>query len=545
MGCSRAVLGLVLLVWSCGLQWLMCDKQALWEGSTHLHCGAEKMELSIPSSLEDVPFSLSVLDFRGEPHSLDNTSTCGFLVRQRLNDTLVIGAAYDGCYVTEEDGDYVMTLLLEESVNGEVEQYKMENKCPVLAAMDAPSPSVCSAIQQADRLSCANMPVSKDICEEVGCCFSPADSTMPCYYGNKLTTQCTSDNYMAIAVSKDLTVPSLILDSVHVVGLDSSCQGLSVTKSNFFVVFSFPLSCGGRNRVSGSPIIYENTIEAVRNIVTWQGSSITRDSTMRVTVRCSYSHLGIVPIQVQVSTLPPPLPVTTSGPLFLEMRIARDMDYESYYSKDEYPVVKVLREPVYVEVQLLHRTDPSLVLILNSCWATNSADSTSNPQWPILLNRCPFDGDNYVSRLASVEGPTLNIQFPTHYKRFILNTFTFVDPSTKLALGGLVYLHCSASVCVPSTTDNCMPNCGLKKRRMAEHHSLEPLTSMVTSNGPVKFLPIEKETIKLEGHQSEYSSLDLVRAIGAAGVVVFVTGIILGLWLHHRNKHCKKHNVNY
>lgn len=43
----------------------------------------------------------------------------------------------------------------------------------------------------------------------------------------------------------------------------------------------------------------------------------------RVTVRCSYIQMGTVPLAVTVNTLPPPLPVSTSGPLELEMRIAK------------------------------------------------------------------------------------------------------------------------------------------------------------------------------------------------------------------------------
>ncbi|XP_063784761.1 zona pellucida sperm-binding protein 4-like isoform X2 [Pseudophryne corroboree] len=532
MGSLRSGCGFMILVWSCVLQ---CDTQHLWDSSSHLHCNIGNMELSFPLSVKGVAFSISVLDFQGEPHSLDNNSACGFWVGQRLGDSGVISAAYDGCYVTEEDGDYVMTLLLEEIVNKTMKQYKVEKKCPVMPAMDAPSPSVCFAVVQADRLSCANGPVSGDLCEEVGCCYSATDSTMPCYYGNKLTTQCTSDNYMVVAVSKDLTVPSLILDSVSVVGLDSSCQGLLVTKSNSFVVFRFPLSCGGGSQGADGAMVYENTIEAVRSTVSWNGYSITRDSTMRVTVRCSFSQSGVVPIQVHVSTLPPPLPVTTSGPLSLEMTIAQDMDYTSYYSEGDYPVVRVLRDPVYLEVHLLHRTDPSLQLILNDCWATNSVDSTRSPQWPILLNSCPFNGDNYVTQLVPVQGPTASVLFPTHYKRFIISTFTFVDSTTKIPLNGLVYFHCSVSICVPSATENCMVSCNPRKRRMHKRHDLEPLKNMVTSNGPIKFIPIDKG-LKLEGHlQSEYSTMDLVGAVAAAGAVACVTGIILAVWFHHKN----------
>lgn len=37
-----------------------------------------------------------------------------------------------------------------------------------------------------------------------------------------------------------------------------------------------------------------------------------------------------------------------------------------------------------MEVRLLRRTDPRLVLVLHRCWATPSANPFQLPQWPIL-----------------------------------------------------------------------------------------------------------------------------------------------------------------
>lgn len=63
-----------------------------------------------------------------------------------------------------------------------------------------------------------------------------------------------------------------------------------------------------------------------------------------------------------------------------------DAAYTSYYQDSDYPVGKVLRDPVYVEVQLLNKTDPTLVLTLGRCWATTGPNPHSLPQWDILIN---------------------------------------------------------------------------------------------------------------------------------------------------------------
>ncbi|KAM9311536.1 zona pellucida sperm-binding protein 4-like [Gastrophryne carolinensis] len=448
------------------------------------------MKISFPRHIEGVAYSLTVLGLQDEFQSLNNDTACGLWVGQRPNDTVVVGAAYDGCYVREEDGMYVMTLLLEEIENGAVEQYKMDKECPVVT----------------------------------------------------VTTVCTADNNMVIAVSKDLTVPSLDLSSVSVVNVDpSSCLGFSKDSSSSFAVFSFPLSCGVSYTVPDRPVIYENTIESVRHIQTWRGSSITRDSKMQVTVRCSFEQTAVVPVQLSVSTLPPPPPVTSDGPLQLEMRIARDGGYTSYYADNEYPVVKVLQDPVYLEVRIIRRTDPELVLILNDCWATSSEDPTLLPQWPILLDSCPFVGDNYLSQPIPVEGPSQVVPIPSHYKRFLVNTFTFVDSNSQLAIGELVYFHCSASVCVPSAVDNCVVSCAPRNKRMAEYPELK-YQSMVTSDGPVEFVSLDVGKLKLEGADAQRSSIDSqhsmvpVRALAIVGVVASVTVAVLGLWLHYRSR---------
>ncbi|KAM5164468.1 zona pellucida sperm-binding protein 4-like isoform 1-T1 [Mantella aurantiaca] len=543
MGYSRA--GLALLLWSCSWSWLLCGAEGRWESSSLLHCAPNRMEFSFSMPSEGAAYSLSVLDFQDEFQKTKNDSACGLWVGWRSNNTMVVGAAYDGCYVREEDGEYMMVLLLENIEDGAVvEQYKMDKRCPIQnEAMDAPSPDTCSAVGQEDKLACAGTPVTRDSCEAMGCCYSPNDARMPCFFGNKLTTQCTLDNNMVIAVSKDLTLPPLLLDSVNVIGLES-CSKLSVTRNNAFAVFSFPLSCGNAFQVPDGPMNYENTIEAGRQIQTWGGSSVTRDSTMRVTVRCSYIQTGIVPVlPVTVNTLAPPPPVSTTGPLELEMRLAQDLNYASYYTDRDYPVVKVLRDPAYLEVRIIGRTDPNLVLVLNDCWATNSADPTLLPQWPILFDSCPFDGDNYMSQMIPVGAPSQAVPLPNYYKRFLVNTFTFVDSSTQLALGGLVYFHCSASVCLPSTMDSCVASCG-RRKRMAENHEMQSQNT-VTSEGPVLFISDDKTILKLEGTEpSQYSTLTLARALATAGVVGSVAVAVLGLWLHHRSQTCNMKSTN-
>lgn len=71
----------------------------------------------------------------------------------------------------------------------------------------------------------------------------------------------------------------------------------------------------------------------------------------------------------------------------LQYLYSADQQYSKYYANGDYPVVKLLKDSVFLEVRILQRTDPDLVLVLHECWATPSTNPLQRPQWPILMNR--------------------------------------------------------------------------------------------------------------------------------------------------------------
>ncbi|XP_064425113.1 zona pellucida sperm-binding protein 4-like [Latimeria chalumnae] len=268
--------------------------------------------------------------------------------------------------------------------------------------------------------------------------------------------ECTKDGHVLIVLTKKMTVPPLDLDSVHLLDEGPNCKPVNKTES--FILFKIPFgTCGTTSRVAGSYVLYENEIIADRNIIRGPSGSITRDSTLRIHIQCRYMGRDSLPLNVQVFTLAPPLPVTEPGPLHLELRISKGESYGAYYHVSEYPVVKNLREPVFLEVRLLNRTDPSIVLMLDDCWATPTPNPLDKLMWKILVDGCPYTEDNYRTRLQNVDASGL--KFPFHYKRFIVKTFAFVDSATEQPFKGQVYFHCSALVCHPSASEPCTMKC--------------------------------------------------------------------------------------
>ncbi|XP_041040689.1 zona pellucida sperm-binding protein 4-like [Carcharodon carcharias] len=74
-------------------------------------------------------------------------------------------------------------------------------------------------------------------------------------------------------------------------------------------------------------------------------------------------------------------------PCFYSLDNLPDAAYRSWYVATDYPIVSVLRESVFVEVRVLKRNDPTLVLVLNDCWATPSPEPYSGLRWDLLVNR--------------------------------------------------------------------------------------------------------------------------------------------------------------
>ncbi|XP_074118596.1 zona pellucida sperm-binding protein 4 isoform X1 [Sminthopsis crassicaudata] len=457
-----------------------------------LSCGLRSFHftLSLLSYYGKNP-GLIAWDDKGMMHTLQNNSICGTWITYSSLESIHLEASYSGCYVTKWDNYYIMpigVLGLDADGNKIVHKVKVLKCSFTLAAVDAPGVDLCD-VKIEDKMSCAIPSIPKGDCEILGCCYNSEDEMKPCYYGNTVTAHCTPDGLLSVAISQNMTKPSLLLDTVHLAsGLDAKCD--PVEKTNGFVLFQFPHSaCGTIMQMIGNQAIYKNTLLASRDVRNWTHGSITRDSIFSLHISCNYLIRGdVLPASIQVFTLPPPLPDTKPGHLALELQIAKEEHYSSYYVATDYPVTRLLRQPVHVEVRILHRTDPNLVLLLHHCWATPIANPLHPIQWPILVKGCPYTGDNnYWTKMVSISRTSIS-QFPSHYKRFIIHTFAFVDSAFKKALMGPIYLHCSASVCLPSEADSCTVTCpvGTRKRRSFETSWNE--TSNVSSKGPIFFL---------------------------------------------------------
>ncbi|KAG2465646.1 ZP4 protein, partial [Polypterus senegalus] len=180
-----------------------------------------------------------------------------------------------------------------------------------------------------------------------------------------------------------------------------------------------------------------------------------------------------------------------------------DSSYSSYYGDADYPVTRVLRDPVDVEVRIVNRSDPNLVLTLGNCWVTPGPSASNQPQWSLLVNGCPYLGDDYLTSLINVDA-TSGVAYPSHYKRFEFKMFAFVSASQQ-GLSQMVYIFCSAAVCYPSAVDSCVQSCPKTRSGRDVDQNVKANAyrkNVLVHSGPVFLTVPDTQTSKLQGKGS-------------------------------------------
>ncbi|XP_061781288.2 zona pellucida sperm-binding protein 4-like [Nerophis lumbriciformis] len=353
----------------------------------------------------------------------------------------------------------------------------------------SPHPRSCD-VQLSARVPCGGRDISGTDCDAINCCYDGGH----CYFGNTVTVQCTKDGQFIVVVSRECTLPNIDLDTISLLGDGQGCT--HVDSNSAFAIYQFPVTaCGSIITEEPGIIVYENRMTSSYEVGVGPLGAITRDSSYDLLFQCRYTSTSVETLIVEVQPISHPVSVSVWGPIHVALRLANgqcfakgcveeDVAYSSYYMEGDYPVTKILRDPVYVEVQLMERTDPKLVLSLGRCWTTISANPHSLPQWDILIDGCPNRDDRYLTSLVPI-GPNSGLEFPTHYRRFIFKMFTFVDTSSLEPQNEQVYIHCSTSICDASAGYSCEPSC-FRTKRQAEDDGQKTVESRpVVTVGPV------------------------------------------------------------
>ncbi|MEQ2187758.1 hypothetical protein GOODEAATRI_007864 [Goodea atripinnis] len=374
------------------------------------------------------------------------------------------------CGVSAQNYWKVLPLQQKNQLPPPFQKLQQQSKVPPTA-----SPFDKCDLEEAEKIHCGTPDITVDQCQGINCCFDGRQ----CYYGKAVTVQCTKDGQFVVVVAREATVPPLDVNSISLLEPNDDLCG-PVDGTSAFAIFQFPVTACGTTLTQNEEgfVVYENHMVSSYEVGIGPKGSITRDSHFELLFQCRYSSTTVEALVMEVNAVPPPMSVAAAGPLRVELRLGNGQclskgcvdevaAYSSFYSSSDYPITKVLREPVYVEVRLLGRSDPNIILNLEHCWATSTPNPQSMPQWDLLVDGCPYHDDRYQTTVIHLDGSS-GLEYPTHYKRFISKMFTFVASDTYTPKKDTVFIHCATTVCYPTSTDSCEQQCHRQRRAAVE-----------------------------------------------------------------------------
>ncbi|TKS68059.1 Zona pellucida sperm-binding protein 4 [Collichthys lucidus] len=248
----------------------------------------------------------------------------------------------------------------------------------------------------------------------MGCCFSKQPPA--CYYH---MDECTIDRHFVFSVPASLTEPPLS-PALLVAADNSTCKPQRVTSD--YALFKIPMDgCGARRVMVGKTMVY--IVEIVNKVqtISLNYGTITRDSPVRLLVECRYLPGTVLTVSYMVKTPTIGSAVHTQGVFGVQLRIAKDVHYSSYYPQYHRPLQMLLGKPLYLEVRLVNTPDPSLVLLVHYCVAY---PRSGKAVWLLLYNGCPNPLDPAPQQAVLLDPQPPSPQAQT--RRFTISTFQFL-----------------------------------------------------------------------------------------------------------------------
>uniref|UniRef100_A0A096LQ30 ZP domain-containing protein n=1 Tax=Poecilia formosa TaxID=48698 RepID=A0A096LQ30_POEFO len=331
---------------------------------------------------------------------------------------------YDCIYV-EKGKMYIISILYT------TQRGKKEAKvsCPlVIPRSEHGSPSECN-LHSEYRLPCGSSSISETQCLSMGCCFNKHPPA--CYYP---MDECTIDRHMIFSVPASLTDPPLST-ALLAAASNSTCRPQRVTPE--YALFKIPMDGCGTRRVDGVFAVFQLELENM-------DSEYKLHIIFRLLVECRYvpgTVLGVSYV-VKTPTLGPD--VHTQGVFGVQLRIAKDAQYTSYYPQYHQPLHMLLGKPLHLEVRLLSSPDPSLVLLVHFCVAY---PRSGNAAWVLLYNGCPNPLDPAPPETVLSDPTPPSPQSQT--RRFTIRTFQFLPDGEFQDMDEEIYFMCSTEICSP------------------------------------------------------------------------------------------------
>ncbi|XP_062244544.1 uncharacterized protein LOC133954223 [Platichthys flesus] len=391
-------------------------------------CSSHHMTVKLPSG----PVSGILLkDMKGNQMSLqDAPEHCGYSASKGKDGRIQLSLRLQSqCHMSVQGNVYIISIVYM-TMN---ERREAQVSCPAVV----PGPGKECSLPSDQRLPCGSAFVSQPQCLSMGCCFSK--NSEACYYP---MDECTVDHHFVFSVPASITEPPLSLAQL-VAGSNSTCRPQRVTSE--YALFKIPMDgCGARRVVVGQMVIY--MVEVVNKVqgISVNHGTITRDSPVRFLVECRFQPGSVLTVSYLVKTPTLGPGVQTQEMHGVQLRIAKDPEYSSFYPQYHQPMQMLLGKPLYLEVRLLNAPDPGVVLLVHFCVAYPRSGTSV---WVLLYNGCPnpLDPAPHQAVLSAPQPPSPRGQT----RRFTISTFQFLPDGEFKDPNEEIYFMCSTEICSP------------------------------------------------------------------------------------------------
>ncbi|KAJ0055048.1 hypothetical protein NL108_008996 [Boleophthalmus pectinirostris] len=290
------------------------------------------------------------------------------------------------------------------------------------------------AFPTVERLPCGGAWMSKQECDALDCCWYQAS----CFYP---MDECTSDFHFVFSIHHDTA--SLPLDPSSLVIPGTNCNPVILTDT--VAVFKFKMNeCGTRTFTVGGTQIYLAEVQTAVETLNLKYGAISRSAQLRFLIECRYCSSGNTLASTGYMVITPsstlPSAVSSHGLYGVELKMAKDETYSSFYPTYHLPLRLLLGRKIYLQLHLLSPT-PEAVILVNYCIAYPRSASNA---LVLVYEGCanPYDPHTFV---------LLNSDFGAagNERRFVVKAFQFMEQNTNQYLDEEIYFMCSTEVCFP------------------------------------------------------------------------------------------------
>ncbi|XP_029363956.1 zona pellucida sperm-binding protein 4-like [Echeneis naucrates] len=404
-----------------------------------------------------------------------SVGSCGVRMGRDKNQSLSFTSRYDSCYARIENSRVVIPLQVQ--LTGKDQWLKVNISCPLIKSHTERTPHLPTSLhgqcdtERALRVDCGHQTISRRACYKLGCCYDAHELT--CYYR---LNACSLDGHFVFSVNATDTDPPITPSSLIV---KDQPQCFPVVTTPDTAVFKLGvMDCGAKKKVDGDILIYEVEVEELHT------ESITKHPPFSLQVICEYTASDLKRAgdlrSLYAVTKPPP--VVALGTIRVQMRIATDASFTSFFPEEQLPLTLPLRKAAYIEVSIAQPSpDPTLSLRVRDCFAY---PASRHSVWTLLYDGCPSPLDNMRSSV-----PVDNLGKTTSHsqvRRFDVKTFAFLDPHTGHPSMEEMYFYCWVEICTDHL--DCAQSCAIissEGERQRRETSSESNQAHLVSFGPL------------------------------------------------------------